>query len=439
MTNRRVLNRMASIMAAVLLLVASSPLLMPGRASAATFQLSTRSIQMSDSANSGTSITSGVGSGTAVTYRVTFNVLPGSSTTKSLIIDFCSEDPIISDVCTAPTGMATTGATVSPVSGAVGASGWTIATPSPGQVKLASDGTTNSITAGSTQSFDIVSITNPSTVGTFYARMYTYPTNTFGTYTGPTGVNADNHVDYGGIALSTTRVITITARVQETLTFCVTTADPSLWTTTHDCSDTAVSSNPPAVTLGHFSGPTRVLDANTVDNNTPVYTQLSTNATSGAVINIRNSNLTCGGLSADGGTTCAIPAQNGGSGAGPTAIAIGSTGGAQFGLFVSNSSADVNGVGTLTADSTYHSDSHCGATSVVFPVCPNTGGAGDYFYSMDTTAGIGVTSTFGSTLAASSAPVYRLDTQYIFAATAALTTPAGIYTANMSMIATGTF
>ena len=423
-TPTQLMQRIAYTMAAVLLLLASLPLMQPSSVSAA--QMTSRSIKLSDSAISGTSITSGVGSGTNVTYRVSFTT---SATAKSLVIDFCQESPIIGDTCnTTPlTGMDASAGVVVPVTGNIGASGWTT-TASATQLKLASDGTTNSITSCA-QVFDVTGIVNPSLVGTFYARIYTFPNNSWGggatSYTSAT--SPGTFTDYGGIALSTTRTITITARVQETLTFCVTSADPSLWTTTNDCSDSVVAANPPAVTLGHFSGPTRILDAQTVDNNTPIYTQLSTNATNGAVINIRNSNLTCGGLSADGGTTCAIPAHNSGSGAGATAMAIGSTGGASFGMFVSDGAAGVSGVGTLTPSVAYHDPAH-----VTIPT--------DLWYGMDTTtSGNNTISTFGSTLATTAAPLYRINTTYVFAATAALTTPAGIYTANMNMIATGTF
>ena len=121
--------------------------------------------------------------------------------------------------------------------------------------------------------------------------------------------------------MSTVSVISITARVQEQLTYCVTTAAYSTWTTTGDCSDTAVGGNPPTIILGHGS-PVALLDASTVDMKT-LTTQLSTNATNGVVVRMRNSNTTCGGLSSDGGTTCSIPAQNSGSGAGAAALPAG--------------------------------------------------------------------------------------------------------------------
>jgi hypothetical protein len=176
------------------------------------------------------------------------------------------------------------------------------------------------------------------------------------------------------------------------------------------------------------------LDSNNVDTGT-IYSQLSTNATHGAVINMRNSNTSCGGLSADGGTTCAIPAIAGGANTGASAMTAGT---AAFGLFVSNSTADPNGgIGTITPSPIYHDSSH-----VTIPT--------NLWYGMDTTTATGtfagqsaytgsVTGTFGSTVASASAPTYRVENTYVFAATAALTTPAGIYTANLSMIATGTF
>ena len=255
-----------------------------------------------------------------------------------------------------------------------------------------------------------------------YFLVDTFANNSWSGYTNATTIGT-NYKDYGGIAMSTTNTITITARVQESLTFCVTKAAPSTWGTTHDCSDPNVglTANLPAVTLGHGTG-TPVLDSNTVDRGT-LYTSLSTNATHGAVINMRNSNLTCGGLSADAGTTCAIPAI------GATAANL-AAGVAHFGLFVSNSTADVagNGIGTVTPAAGYHNASH------VDEVTP------DLWYGMDNvTSGNNVTSAFGSTLASSAGPVYRVENDYVFAATSALTTPAGIYTANLSMIATGTF
>lgn len=405
----RIVRRLIPAFGVLLLLaVIMFPALHPGRAAAA--QLTTRSIEMSDSGASAGAITTGVGSGTNVTYRVSFTT---SVSAQSLIIDFCSEDAIIGDTCTAPTAFTAASAVLSGVTGNITSPGWTV-TASTGQVQLAK-GSGSTATAG-VQSFDLTGITNPSTVGTFYARIYTYADTSFGgTTTGYTSAAAPgDYKDYGGIALSTVRVISITARVQEQLTFCVSGAAPATWAT-HDCTD-ANAATAPVLVLGHGT-PTPILDSSAVDTGT-VYSQISTNATSGAIIRMRNSNIACGGLSSDGGTTCGIPATNAGA-ATPAAITSGT---AAFGLFVTNGTADVNGIGTVTADANY-----------------NDGTA--THYGMDTTSagGVNVIGTFGDPVAASAAPVYRIDNSYTFAATASLTTPAGIYTANMDLIATGTF
>lgn len=60
-------------------------------------------------------------------------------------------------------------------------------------------------------------------------------------------------------------------------------------------------------------------------------------------------------------------------------------------------------------------------------------------YAMDTTSVDNVKTLYGDRVAYSTSPVNLLINKYDFAATAASTTPAGIYTANLAMIATGTF
>lgn len=423
----RAVQRIICVIVAALLVAAGLPLLQAQPASADQF--ANRSIQMSDTGPSGGTITSGVGSGTNVTYRVTFTP---TNQAASMVIDFCSNDPIVNDTCNAPTAMAAaTG--ITNVSGTAGNSDWVL-TAGATQVKIARTGgtSTSDIQSSVPQVFDITGVTNPSTVGSFYARMYTFTDDSWGTYSSATSVG--NYVDYGGTALSITEAITITARVQESLTFCVTSADPTTWITNHDCSDSQVGSNPPAVILGHGS-PTAVLDSNTVDTGT-IYSQMSTNATHGAIINLRNSNTSCGGLSADGGTTCAIPAINSGS-ATPSAMTAGT---AAFGLFVATGAADSSGgIGSTTAASAYHDNAHTTVPSDVYYGMDTTSSSATPSNGVPSTYTGSVTSTFGSTVAYTTSPVYRVNNAYTFAATSALTTPAGIYTANLSMIATGTF
>jgi hypothetical protein len=413
--NLRIVRRsFYAVVAATLVFSVGSSLFHGGSAAAA--QLQYRSIQMSDSAASGSNsdITTGVGSGTDVTYQVTFTT---SAAADSVVIDFCSDSPIINDSCTAPTGMVTTGAGLGTVSGGgnISSANWNIGTPTASQVELADKTLNANPTSVGVQSFDITGITNPSTLSgtatpdgaSFYARIYTYANNSYGTYSNAS--SAGDFLDYGGIALSVTLTITITARVQESLEFCVSGAAQSTWVTSNDCNDPNAATAP-ALTLGHGS-PTLTLDSTAVNTGT-IYSQLSTNATHGAVIYMRSDNTNCGGLSADDDTTCAIPAV------GATAVPI-VAGTAGFGMYASASTDGPSGTGAMVIAAPYSS--------------------GPTDYGMDTTAGTGVTGTFGSEVSDITGPCYRVNDAYTYGATASLTTPAGIYNDDLSMIATGTF
>jgi len=388
-------NRRISLVALVLLLC-SSMLLVPRPAVAD--QLTSRTIELSDSRVSG-----GPTGGTNVSYSISFGISNSAGYTsgnmKSYIVDFCSDSPLIGESCTAPTSLDLSTATATGGNTA----GWTIATTA-SQIK-ASDAT--GIAGGSTVTLEMGGITNPSTLGTFYARVYTYADNTFGStggsgaYSDPQNVGSD--IDYGGVALSTVSAVSVTARVQEELTFCVAGA-----AITPNCANAA--SNPPALTIGHGS-PTKILDSTAVDTAT-AYMQTSTNAQSGVIIRMKNSNG-CGGLSDDSGATCSIPPGNTPFTSADTG---GTTGNADYGMDVA---VNTDGIGTLSPTAPYDT-------------------TGSYAMAY-TGAGTGVVSTYGSQIASSTGVLSSVDNTLTFAATAANTTPAGIYTADMELIATGTF
>jgi hypothetical protein len=269
------------------------------------------------------------------------------------------------------------------------------------------------VTLGTPVTFDITTMTNPSTANkTFFARIATFATGAAATsYTSTT---PGTYIDYGGIAMSTAKNISITAKVMETLTFCV-----SGTTLLNGNCTSATDAN---LVLGHNSPAT--LDSTAVDA-ASAYTQLSTNASTGAVIRMKNTNSCAdGGLSANGGTTCAIV------GNGSTAAAI-AAGQAKFGLFVAasaNNTTPTAGTGTVAPAAIYNDGTH---TTVATP--------SSLYYGMESGAS-GVGSTYGSTIATSSgAPCSFTNNQLVFGASAALTTPAGVYTNNEILIATGTF
>ena len=348
--------------------------LVPGTASK-TFaygEVTSRSIEMGSSQTSAT----------GVSYQVQFTT---ASSIQSVAIDFCTESPLYQDTCSAVSGFSAASAGFT---AGTGTAGWTM-------TAAADHIDAHGAAATGTVSFTVTNITNPSTTGTFYARIYDYTANP-DDYTNPS--SPGTVADFGGIALSTANAVAVTARVQEELTFCVSGAA----FTGNDCAGMTV----PNITIGHGS-PTLILDSTAVDA-TPAYFQTSTNVQSGVAIRMKDSN-TCGGLSNDGGTTCNIPP----AGAAATTFTAGT---ADYGMNVGTSTG---GLGTVSPTAPY-----------------NTAGQ----YAMDNTSmPDNVTTTYGSQIASCTGAVSNTDSTMTFAATASNTTPAGIYTANMVLIATGTF
>jgi hypothetical protein len=289
-------------------------------------------------------------------------------------------------------------------------------------------GTTVKITKGggsalgtSAVSFTLTGVTNPNfttcnSVDThpncsFYARVYTYDCTDYGAHVGggacsTTGTaysgatTIGSNVDYGGFALSTASTISISATVMETLTFCVSKLAPG-----SNCGQTGQVPTTPTLVLG--TGSPKVLDSQAVYTDT-AYTQISTNAIKGAVVNMK-SNWGCNGLSRDSGSTCGIPGQ--------TSYSAITAGTAAFGLNVANGTG---GTGTVNADADYGTGANYGGSTAVF---------GTYGDPIEQTG----------TSVATAGPCANMNSLLTFGATAGTTTPAGVYTVNESLIATGTF
>ncbi len=371
---------------------------------------------MSDSgpsANAG--IPTGTGSGTNVVYKVSFQTTNTTNSIGGIVVDFCSNSPIIGDSCTAPTGMNgnSTSLSVNNQTG-LGTGTYSVYTTTPTNNRIIlSRGTAANMT--SSGSFELGNgtsngITNPSTTGTFYARVYTYATAA--TAQSHNSNSPTNYLDYGGIALSTASVITNTARVQENIIFCVLGGEAP----TANCTP-AGGSTAPALSIGHTgSGTAKYIDSTAVDT-ADAFMQVSTNAGFGAVVHMRTS-TTDGGLISGPNS---IPPASSGSNT-PAAITAGS---AAFGVLVFPGTGTF---GALTPAANYYDVAH------------DTGGEG-YYYGMDsTTSGNNVTTTFGDQIATTSNTVAsNMTSRLTFAATASNITPAGLYSANLSLIATGTF
>jgi len=358
--------------------------------------VTSRNIELSDSTLSATNVTYQVGFTTAST-----------STIKGIVVDFCSSTPIIGDNCTAPAGFTVGTPTVATSGGAnTGLSGvWTAASANSGRTLTLKNASGGSISSGTAVIFTLSTATNPSAANTtYYARILDFPATTdVDTYTGDsTGQTTTNVVDAGGIALSTANNIVVTAKVQETLTFCVYTGA--------NC-----GSGGSNVTLGDNHG---VLSTSGpfVDKTTKY--DVATNASSGAIVRLKGDTLKSGSNS--------ITA----TGAGATSA----TGTSQFGLCSYESTGSNLTVSTSPTDYTGVTGGTClGTTQSAGTGTP--GGDNGATFAFNTT---NTNTTFGEKLATESAGA--ISTGVIpFIGNISATQQAGIYTTTLIFVATGTY
>jgi len=390
--------------ALMMLFMLVSPLLFfGGKAFATAGQVQSRSIQMSDD----TVNTSG---GTA-TYKVQYNIAT-TGVVQAVVVDFCSSDPIPGDACTAPTGFVS-GSTFNP--GTNTASGWSASTANSNRTFELSNASGGSLTAPATMSFEITGITNPTTLGTFYARIFTFATTgaatTWIAFNSGDGSSLTGFTDYGGIALSTAQTILVTSKVQEQISFCVysgtcgTQANINLGDT-HDVLSTAA----PAV------------------DKTSLYS-LSTNASHGAVVYLKGDTLSSGGNF--------IPAA--GTGIANAGFIYNTTGTDFFGLCSYNSVASVglapsvtnyySGVGNSGTCSATVQDS--GSTLALSSLGTPYATFGFNLTNTNTT-------TYGDELASITAPGASVNV-VVLAAGVSVTQASGVYTTTLQLIATGTY
>lgn len=401
------IRRPSALAVAVLLLIASVlPLLSTQKANAAL--LESRSVKMSSSASG--AITDGQG----LTYEVQFNV-PSTTGIQGVVVEFCENSPIIGDACTVTTPADFADATGTAVTLIAGLTGFTVNGASDTNTVILT-GATYTPTANETITFSLDSIDNPHTTNTtFYARIVTYDDSTSAAAHTPAGAGSNADViDSGGIALSTAQQITITAKVQERLTFCVYT-------------DANCGLGGASVVLGNDNG---VLDDNDefVDKNTKF--DVSTNAAGDVAIRVKGDTLKAGSfdISAVGAT--------------PTRTVSGTE---QFGFC----SYQATGTG-LTVEFKYDGNGDA-ALGTGTGDCPtgtsqtagtgSSGGAGtgagatDPYFAFDLTA---INTVYGEQFATKAAGSVSQGV-LAFIGNIAPTTEAGIYTTVLTFIATGTY
>lgn len=140
-----------------------------------------------------------------VTYNFSFSLLQ-AETLGSIEFQFCSNDPLIGDPCTAPFGFDALNVQLASQSGE-------------GGFFVSGSSTVNDIlltrpasaaTAGGTN-YTFTQIINPTDAGSYYVRLLTYPTSD--------GTGTPN--DTGGIAYALNSQISLSAEVPPYLLFCV--------------------------------------------------------------------------------------------------------------------------------------------------------------------------------------------------------------------------
>ncbi len=385
-----------SVAAAVGLLLATLvPAIAP--AFAAADILTNRSVELSSSTKQATS----------VTYRFTFTGVDTSA--GAVVVQFCSNTPLIGEFCTPPTGFSSSSATV--------ASGGTLSgTPTANKVIIE-----KSIAAG-TNTFELAGITNPTAAGPLYARILTYEDATAaGTYNvaASTTNTLGSPKDQGSVALSITEGVNVSGKVLETLTFCVSggqdAQNPEVNPITANCGGTTA----PTLTLGETVGSVKALSSSAVSTGS-IFTQISTNASGGAIVSLKSGNA-CGGLKRFGQSVCDIaPATTAFTQAG------GTTGNARFGLKIAADSTKDTAL-SATGDFQIHSGSGYDGSNYLLN-----------WTSGSTTAG--VSSTYGDPILDTGVTQpSNKNMKLTFGATITNNTPAGNYSTDLSLIATGKF
>jgi len=389
MNSLRLLDKRAGYFAVAVALIAA--VILPVLASAA--QLTERSIALSSSSKAAT----------GVQYTVNFTV---ENDAGAFVVDFCSNSPVIGQACTAPAGFNASAATSATVGftdvSPLGASNNTVVVT--GAIDASAD---DEITV------DLSGITNPTNAGPLYARIVTYASDTQADLYLSSDINgtADTAtpIDQGSVAASITDTVGVSGAVLESMLFCV--AGQAI---DEDCDTTGNIA--PTIRLGETVGDTIALIPTAVSEGS-IFTQISTNASSGAVISLKSSATGCGGLLRAGapGECDILPA-----------IADSITEGqAKFGV-MTTAATDTPAV--------------AGATGALQPVTGSGYGTTDFFLGYETGDASGITSTYGDPfLDTAGAPANNKNMQLTFGASVSNDTPAGLYSTDLRLIATGKF
>ena len=132
--------------------------------------------------------------------------LSSNSTIGSIVVQFCSNDPLPGTPCTAPTGF---DASSSALTSQTGLTGFSI-DPSSTANKYLLARTPAAETAGTNANFEFIDVLNPSVPGSYYVRLQLFASND----------GTGSYDDFGGIAFDINTGLELTAEVPPYLIFC---------------------------------------------------------------------------------------------------------------------------------------------------------------------------------------------------------------------------
>ncbi|OGL24055.1 hypothetical protein A2791_04100 [Candidatus Saccharibacteria bacterium RIFCSPHIGHO2_01_FULL_46_30] len=330
-----------------------------------------------------------------VTYEVNFKTAIGAANAEAFVVDFCQNSPLVGQACTPPVGFNATAAASAEV-------GFTDVTATASKIVVTA---TDPMAANTQVSVPLTGITNPTEAGTIYARILTFASAALAdAYTSEV---PGTSIDQGGLAISITDTSSVSGAVLESMQFCIARVE-----ITANCANAAA--NPPTLKLGQGTGDVLALSSSAISTGN-IYTQISTNAVGGAIVSIKSA-TSCGGLKRLNASVCDIAA---------TGASDFTAGQAKFGVKI-GAVSDTGPVGDVIG--TYQP-----AGSSIYTT-------GAYAFNYDNTNATGVTSTFGDPiLDTDGAPVNGKNIPLIFGASVTNNTPAGLYSTDLSLIATGKF
>jgi len=189
---RLTLSKVAYPIAALLLIGAGLLILFPANGA----QLFQRSLMLSNNQPGANSI-----------YKVSFTINT-PSTLGSIEMLFCSNSPINGDACQAPIGLDVSNAVIA---SQVGETGFSISSDTYANNLILTRTPTSSLAIPVSYDFD--NVTNPSTNGSYYLRIYTYDS--------PTPSPPATAIDFGGLAFSINSAVNISTYVPPFIRVCV--------------------------------------------------------------------------------------------------------------------------------------------------------------------------------------------------------------------------